>query len=67
MPAPLSVTADRPFKDAKGELIGEFEVAYIRDLLKRNAGNVSRSAREAGIERAYLQRLVKKFGLRDRD
>ena len=62
-PAPLSVTADRPFKDAKGELIGEFEVAYIRDLLKRNGGNVSRSAREAGIERAYLQRLLRKYGI----
>lgn len=62
-PSPLSVTADRPFKDAKGELIGEFEVAYIRDLLKRNGGNVSRSAREAGIERAYLQRLLRKYGI----
>ena len=61
--AGLSVTADRPFKDAKGDLIGEFEVAYIRDLLRRNGGNVSRSAREAGIERAYLQRLIRKYGL----
>ena len=57
------VTADRPFKDAKGELISEFEKGYIRDLLRRNKGNVSRSAREAGIERAYLQRLIRKYGI----
>ncbi len=66
-PAPggsaATVSADRPFKDAKGELISEFEKAYIRDLLHRNRGNVSRSAREAGIERAYLQRLIRKYGI----
>jgi DNA-binding NtrC family response regulator len=60
-----AVTADRPFKDAKGDLISEFEQAYIRDLLRRNKGNVSRSAREAGIERAYLQRLLRKYNLNE--
>ncbi|MGQ9661453.1 MAG: sigma 54-interacting transcriptional regulator [Kiritimatiellia bacterium] len=57
-------TADRPFKVAKGELIEEFEKEYIRDLLEKNAGNISRAARQAGIERAYLQRLIKKYGLK---
>ncbi len=57
-------SADRPFKDAKSELITEFECTYIRDLLSRNDDNVSRSAREAGIERAYLQRLIKKYNLK---
>ena len=31
-------------------------------MLERNANNVSKSAREAGIERAYLQRLIRKYG-----
>lgn len=56
---------DRPFKDAKNDLIEDFEKAYLKDLLARNKQNISRSAREAGIERAYLQRLVRKYGLRD--
>ena len=54
---------DRPFKDAKNDLINRFERDYIRDLLGRNDGNISKAAREAQIERAYLQRLIKKHGL----
>lgn len=64
-PDPPSFSADKPFKDAKNELIEEFERAYLADLLARNKQNVSKSAREAGIERAYLQRLIRKYGMRD--
>ena len=56
--------ADRPFKDAKNELIGDFEKSYLQDLLKRAGDNVSQAARLAGIERAYLQRLIRKYELR---
>ena len=49
----------------KALLLDEYERRYFADLLRRNGGNVSASAREAGIERAYLQRLIKRFGLRD--
>jgi len=61
----VSVSADRPFKDVKSELISGFEKSYIQDLLARNGYNVSKSAREAGIERAYLQRLIRKYGFKD--
>jgi transcriptional regulator with GAF, ATPase, and Fis domain len=60
-----SFSTDKPFKDAKNDLIEEFEKAYLNDLLARNKQNISRSAREAGIERAYLQRLVRKYGMRE--
>ena len=56
--------ADKPFKDAKNELIDDFERKYVKDLLERNGNNVSQSARAAGIERAYLQRLMKKYDIR---
>jgi DNA-binding NtrC family response regulator len=56
--------ADRPFKQVKQEVVREFEVQYIADLLRRCDGNVSQAARHAGIERAYLQRLIRKHGLR---
>ncbi|MFZ4395529.1 MAG: sigma 54-interacting transcriptional regulator [Kiritimatiellia bacterium] len=62
--ADVSHAADKPFKDAKNELIEGFEKSYLQDLLSRNRDNISRSAREAGIERAYLQRLIKKYGLK---
>ena len=59
-----SVSADRPFKDAKSDLIEDFERKYLEDLLARNQNNISRSAREAGIERAYLQRLIRKYDMK---
>jgi len=57
-------SADRPFKIVKQELIQDFEVQYITDLLERHNGNVSQAAKQAGIERTYLQRLVSKYELR---
>ena len=59
-----SFSAERPFKVAKNELIRNFETHYVRDLLARHDGNVSKAARHAGIERAYLQRLIAKHELK---
>ncbi len=53
----------RPFKEAKGDLVERFEKEYVQGLLERNRWNVSQAAREARIERAYLQRLIKKHRL----
>jgi DNA-binding NtrC family response regulator len=55
-----------PFKLAKNQLVDHFEKDYIVKLLERNQGNISRAAREAQIERAYLQRLVRKHDLNPR-
>jgi transcriptional regulator with GAF, ATPase, and Fis domain len=57
-------SSDRPFKVVKQELIQEFEMQYIADLLKQHKGNVSQAAKQADIERTYLQRLIRKYGLR---
>ena len=59
-----SYDLDIPFKDAKNKIVESFERAYLRNLLTRNKGNISRSAREAEIERKYLKDLMKKHGLR---
>ena len=56
-------TADKPFKVAKRQLVGDFEREYVRQILEKNGWNISKAAREAEIERAYLQRLIKKYGL----
>lgn len=53
-----------PFKLAKNELIQDFEVNYLRNLLATHDGNISRAARVAGIERSYLQRLIAKHKLK---
>ena len=52
-----------PFKEAKERLIEAFEREYLEGLLARCGGNVSRAAREAGIDRVYLHRLLKRYGL----
>jgi len=54
---------DLPFKQAKAQLVESFEREYLKRLLDRNNGNISRAASEAGIDRNYVHRLVKKYGL----
>ncbi|EAU65344.1 response regulator HsfA [Stigmatella aurantiaca DW4/3-1] len=69
-PDPLELSAgagsaglDLPFKEAKERLIEGFERDYFRSLMERCEGNVSRASREAGIDRFYLRKLLKKHGL----
>ncbi|MFO0552472.1 MAG: sigma 54-interacting transcriptional regulator [Polyangiaceae bacterium] len=57
-------SADRPFSDAKLEVVERFERAYLRDLLARYGENLTHAARVAGIERKHLYRLLDKHGLR---
>jgi two-component system nitrogen regulation response regulator GlnG len=52
-----------PFKEAKAQLVEAFERDYLSALLARHHGNISRAAAEAGIDRNYIHRLVKKYGL----
>jgi two-component system, NtrC family, response regulator GlrR len=47
----------RSFREAWGNY-GERE--YLRRLLKRHARNVSAAAREAGVDRTYVHRLMRK-------
>jgi DNA-binding NtrC family response regulator len=54
---------DLPFKEAKAQLVEAFERDYLTALLARHHGNISRAASEAGIDRNYIHRLVKKYGL----
>jgi DNA-binding NtrC family response regulator len=58
---------DLPFKEAKERLIEGFERDYLKGLLERCEGNVSRASREAGIDRVYLRKLLKKHGLHGHD
>jgi DNA-binding NtrC family response regulator len=54
---------DKPFKEAKGMLVESFEREYLTHLLQRHNGNISRAALEAGIDRNYIHRLVKKYNI----
>ena len=52
------------FKQAKQQAVETFERNFLLDLLKRNEGHMSRAAREAGVDRKTIERMVKKHGLR---
>jgi DNA-binding NtrC family response regulator len=62
-PARYMVVADRPYHDAKAEAISVFEKEYLRDLLVRNDGNISRAARQAGMDRKTIHRMLSKYDL----
>jgi transcriptional regulator with GAF, ATPase, and Fis domain len=59
MPAP---GASQPMRDARKHWLAWFERQYVIDLMKRSGGNVSAAARAAGVDRAYLYRLMRRSG-----
>jgi transcriptional regulator with GAF, ATPase, and Fis domain len=51
------------FKEAKQRIVDAFELAYLKQLLERHDGNITRSAQEAGLTRYHLRELLKRHGL----
>ncbi len=56
-----------PFKEAKERWIESFERDYLIELLRKNNLNISKAAKEAGIDRKSVQRLLKKYNLNVKD
>ena len=63
VPASWTVPGNEGFREAKERLIAASERNYVTQLLKSSSGNVSRAAREGGIDRVYLHRLMKRLGI----
>jgi transcriptional regulator with GAF, ATPase, and Fis domain len=66
--SPADQVAELPtdYRQAKTEAMARFEVQYLEGLLERHSWNVSAAAREAGVDRNYLHRLIKRHGLKRR-
>jgi DNA-binding NtrC family response regulator len=70
-PAPLAAGAgdlaeiplDRPLKDARQAWTMSFESVYVRHVLRRAQGNVTRAAEFAGVSRRFLQRMLARLGI----
>ncbi len=58
------VPTELPLKEARDAWTDLFEAAYVRALLKRTGGNVTRAAEIAGVSRRFLQRLIARLGIR---
>ncbi|MCX6639421.1 MAG: sigma-54 dependent transcriptional regulator [bacterium] len=55
------------FRKLKSNMVAQFEKEFVANLLHRTKGNVSRSAREAGMERGAFQRLMSRHNLHSDD
>lgn len=61
--AELDIREDLGFKDAKEQWVASFEKQYLAEILKKNGFNISAAAKEAGIDRKSVQRLIRKYNL----
>jgi two-component system response regulator GlrR len=53
----------QPFRAFREQWVIYGERAYLRALLERQPGNVAAAAKEAGLDRTYLYRLLRKHSL----
>ena len=53
-----------PLKEARQAWIESFESLYLRDVLRKSGGNVTRAAARAGVSRRFLQRMIARLGIR---
>jgi DNA-binding NtrC family response regulator len=63
-PTGANESLDQPYKEARARVLAEFERAYLERLLARAGKNVSRAAREAGLDRTHLGQLLARHKLR---
>jgi transcriptional regulator with GAF, ATPase, and Fis domain len=65
-PASLSSPPDLavPLMEARDQLAARFEEAYLREALRRAGGSAVKAAELAGVNRKFMQRAMKRYGLR---
>jgi DNA-binding NtrC family response regulator len=56
-----------PYKHAKASVLERFHTEYLTDLLARNHGNVTKAAKECGLERQALQQVLRRYQIKSRD
>ncbi len=59
----MHFVADQPFHEAKADAVSSFEKEYLRSLLEKHGGNISQAARQAGIDRKTVHRMLAKYDL----
>jgi DNA-binding NtrC family response regulator len=59
----IEVDETVPYRIAKQRLVGEFDARYLKKLLVRHGGNVSRAARAAGLDRMTVHKMLQRVGL----
>ena len=60
---PVSVPTDLPLKEARTAWLEQFDTVYLKALLNRTEGNVTRAAEIAGVNRRQLHRMLARLGV----
>jgi DNA-binding NtrC family response regulator len=55
------------YKEAKAAVLEKFHMEYLGGLLTRNNSNVTRAAKECGMERQALQQIMRRYGIKSKD
>lgn len=55
------------YNEAKAEVLRQFSVTYLGNLLTQHSGNVTSASAACGMERQGLQRLMRRYGIRSAD
>jgi two-component system response regulator GlrR len=52
-----------PLRDVRERCTSEMEREYVSALIERHGRNVTAAAQAAGVDRTYLHRLLRKYGI----
>jgi len=63
-PAALEQLGEMRYRDARNAVLRQFERDYLTTIIDRAGGNVSKAAREAGMNRSHLSELLHRHKLR---
>lgn len=55
-----------PYKEAKEKIVDDFTRTYVEELLAAARGNVSEAARQSGLSRVALQKILKRLNIEAR-
>jgi DNA-binding NtrC family response regulator len=56
-----------PYKEAKAQVLEKFNREYVSRVLIRNNNNVTKAARECGLERQALQQVMRRYTIRNKE